>query len=76
MNLIVRLTSSLYMPDRKLETRNDPSIEEWINLSNTQFLTESALSCQKGSGDASNAHTLHLSKKSLMKKLDCISKGK
>ena len=64
------------MPDRMLETSHDPSIEEWMNSSNTQFLTESALSCQKGSGDASNAHTLHLSKKSLMKKLDCISKGK
>ena len=56
----------------------DKSIEEWINLSSTQFLTESAFTVPGGAGDTTvnYANASPLSKKSLLNKLDMISKGK
>ena len=74
--LHLRLTASLYKPAEDSIFKDD-SIEEWINLSSTKFLMESGFTGPGATGDASFnfSNVSHMSKKSLLNKLETISKG-
>ena len=66
----------MYKPEGGLCAK-DGSITDWINVSNTEFLMESAFSGKGGGGDASTnlSNGLHLPKTTLLNKLDLIAKG-